>query len=427
MATKSKALNIVISKSDLETVVKRAGLAALTEEGQSEVMRASNETKACIRVSAYGNKIVFDSSVSRFSSRYIISVGEGSDSKIISEGETCIPAKEVKAVSEKIRKGYMVSIEFSPVTEEPNANQVTSMLSDGVVEIGILKGDKVVSKVKIETYPTQHFSAPQYPEVSDLTVVISGKASCIKEPYGVVGFAINPADLKETYNKLAIFPAKDALFFLGSDGRRAALVQSKKDEKLESFLKVDDEKSLPVLIEVEYLSPVLSSIGDEEDVVLAMDKSEERVYVISGSTTYCINMVDKASRGKYPNYKLIGNLPINAVILADREELVQSIDMLGIVNKDRGNHTYEGNNIKLLGRGFGATKEATGEVPFTVVGDKTLANKDLCLHTKYLIEGLKHMTCEKVKLSFTKDEKRVKIEDEKDPKFIYYTQVMAKE
>ena len=47
------------------------------------------------------------------------------------------------------------------------------------------------------------------------------------------------------------------------------------------------------------------------------------------------------------------------------------------------------------------------------------------LTPKYLSEGIKRMSCENIKMSFSDDEKKVRIEDETEPKFLYFMQVMS--
>jgi len=421
----NKKLNIVVAKKDLDLVVARAGLAAMSEEGQSDMIRASNETRGCIRIVASGGKIVFESSVSRISARHVLTAGEG-ETEIISDGETCIPAKELKTVSNKIKDGRKVSISFLPTPPDPTITANPSMkavLPDGVVEIGVISGSRVVSKTKIESYPSFHFAAPQYQETSELTEVIKGTVACLKQPCNTVSFAVNDSDLKEVYDKFAIFPATDGICFLGSDGRRAAVAFVKGDA-FEEFL--SSETDTPVLLDAKFLSPALSSLQDGAPLVLGLDAEQDRAYLCSENTTYCINMIDKALRGKYPNYKRIMGLKTHVVVLVNRDELSETMGLMNIVNNDRGTHTFcrDEQIVKISGRGIGVVKETTGSVAFTLSSEDTIKSNAISLNTQYLVEGLKRMSCDNVKMSFSEDELRVRIEDEVEPKFVYFMQVM---
>lgn len=437
----NSGMSVVITKNDLDIVVSRASLAAMSEEGQSAISRANNETKGCVRVTASGNKIMFDSSVSRFSSRYVVTIGEGSEEVIESEGSTCIPAKELKSVSGKIKDGKIrLTFVAMPAARAVNASaSTTSMLSDGVVEVSVLKGAKHVAKAKIEAYPATYFSCPDFQGPESLRLVMSGKASDLKDPFGLVSFAINENDTKEVYNKLGIFPAQDAVFFLGSDGRRGAMVERPvkgKDGEPTGIKVMEGEALAPILIDSEFITPIMSSVDIGAEMLLAMDETEDHIYMFFGETTYRISMAEKLLRKKFPHYQKIIALKKKAEILIDRKELSQAIDLLGIVNIDRGRYRFCRSErvIRLLGRGVATVKEATGEVTYEAVsqaelgdGDidrETISNPEIHLHTGYLIDGLKKMSSDKVRMIFTPDELKVRIEDATDPKFYYFMQVM---
>lgn len=421
----NKALKVTISKKDLNIVIGRACLAAMTSEGQSEISKAGNASLGCVRIEASGDSIVFESSVSRFASQHIVKVGEGSEASIESAGVTRVPVKELKTVASAISDDYMVSIAFveKPVDQGDVSSPIKAILPNGVVQITAIKGSKSMAGVEIEAYPDAN--GQQYPSLGELNVILSGKASCVKTPYGLVGFAINPGDPKETYNKFAIFASTEAVFFLGADGRRCAVVESKGDT-FEKFIGIELET--PILIEVEYLNPVLSSIPSEEPFVLAVDPSEERVYVLSGGTTYRINMVNKTFRSKYPNYKKIMGLKEGTTISINRKDFSMAAGLLKTVNPDRATHRYDCDRsvIALNSKGLTAIKKATGEVEFKTLSDTPLKGNEICLHTMFVIEGLKKMVGENVKMAFTPDEARVKIQDETDPQFLYFMQVMTK-
>jgi len=423
----TKNLSIVVSKKDLDLIVGRASLAAMTEEGQNEITKATNETMGCVKISAENGQIVFESSVSRFSSRYVITVGEG-DSAIVSEGETCVPAKELKTVSGKIRSDRKISISFVPVSSETAGNMSASekaVLPDGVVEIGSISGSKVVSKTKIEAYPAARFASPSYPPVDSLKVVASGKVGFFKKACATVNFAVNPSDLKEIYDKFAFFTAEDGIYFVGSDGRRCAIVKASGD-KFTSYMNVSND--VPILADAVFISPALSSMSDDAQMTMGLDQDEERLYICSGDTSYCINMVEKLLRAKYPNHKRITNLPTKVEVLINRDEFSETMDILGIVNSDRGTYTFDQDGkeeqmITLVGRGIGTVKETTGSVGYSLISQEKMNSASISLNTKYLSEGIKRMSCENIRMSFTEDELKVKIEEENNSEFVYFMQV----
>ena len=415
----NSGMKILVGAHILKTAIRRAGLAAMTDDGQSEVMKSNNETCGCVLITAAGDSIAFESSVPNFSARHIVRIGEGSDAAIVGEGEICVPAKEIKAVLAQIPNDYNVSIAFVPIEGLP---EESTRMPCGFVEVAGVKGKKTVAKAKIEAYPVTHFTTRQFPEASDLQLVLAGKASSIKGHYACVGFPILTDDPNQVYNKLALFPSETGVFVLGSDGRRCAIVEAKADT-FTSFMNTEPEA--PVTVSAEFVAPIFASLADNDDLVMAMDKAEEFIYFMSGSTSYAASMVNKAQRKKFPNYKRITDLPVGAVITVDRKQLLIAANMLLNVKQDRVLYAFDKQTktVRIVGRGLTTIKEAAAEVEYEVVESEITGNL-LCLNTKFLVEGLKKMTAEKVKLSFAPDEQRVRIEDATDPQFVYYMQVL---
>jgi DNA polymerase III sliding clamp (beta) subunit (PCNA family) len=423
---KSKNLSIVVSKKDLDLVVGRASLAAMSEEGQNEFSRASNETIGCVKISAENGQIVFESSVTRFSSRYVLTVGNG-DAAIISEGETCIPAKELKAVASKIRSDRKISIVFVATDKDTTLNMSMAekaVLPDGVVEIGSISGSKVVSKTKIEAYPAFQFASPQYPDTSLLKVVAEGKIGLFKKACSTVGFSVNTSSLNEAYDKFALFTDEDGIYFVGSDGIRCAIVKALGDT-FDKYLNVPT--TTPILADAVFMSPALASMPDDSSVIIGMDQEEQRLYICSGDTFYCINMVSEVIRAKYPKHKMITEMKTNVVVLINRDEISETMDLLGVVNNDRGKYTFDADKeeITLVGMGIGTVKETTGSIRYKLISEARMQSPSISLNTKYLSEGIKRMACENIRMSFSDNEKKVRIEDETDPSFLYFMQVMS--
>jgi DNA polymerase III sliding clamp (beta) subunit (PCNA family) len=298
-----------------------------------------------------------------------------------------------------------------------------NMLPVGTVDIGAVnsKNKRTVVKATMDSFPTGNFNSQAFPELSELDVVFTGKASCMRQPYSDVSFSTNPDDPNEVFNKLAIFMGKEDVYFLGADGRRCALYKSPA-AKFDTYACLDEQ--LPLLIETEYLTPVLASLSDDEPLALAVERDCGHVYVISGNTSYRIAMVGTQSRTNYPAVRKIIDMKVGATILIDRQELLLASNVLYSVSNDRGSHSYRENEVILSAQSLMAIKKAEGRVPYAWTSETKLKRSDVCFHTGYLIEGLNRMDCEKAKLLFTPDERKVRIEDETDPQFTYYIQVI---
>lgn len=429
--SKKSEMKIVVSRDEVEMVVKRASLAAMTEEGQSEISRASNETRGCIKITAKDGKVSFDAGVSRFASRHVVMAGDGAPASIEADGEACVPAKEFKEIVSKIPSECRVVMSYSHQPPEPDPTtpeSVRSLLPDGVLSIGAMRKDRVVGKAQVESYPSEHFSQAGYPEASSLKIVASGKASSIKGPCALIAFSINPNDVNELLNKVALFDGGDKVYFVGTDSRRCAIVPADKStfDQSSDFGVEENGRPVPVLIDAEYLNPILSSVGDEDVVTISTDEAGEYLYLSCGGSAYRISRLDKTMAMKYPDYRRMLSMPIGPVITVDRKDCSVALGMLRPANKDRARYLFlrDENIVRMSSRGVAAIKSGEGTVPYKLTGETALKGDNICIHTEYFCQAIKQMAAEGVKISFSTDEMKLRVEDETDPKFLYFMQVM---
>jgi DNA polymerase III sliding clamp (beta) subunit (PCNA family) len=431
MSQKKQELKAVVSRDDIEMVVRRASLAAMTEEGQSEINRASNETRGCIRVTAKKGEIVFDAGVSRFASRHVVKVTEGSMTAVEAEGESCVPAKEFKEVVSKIPSecGVGLYYKYQPSEPDPSTPEaLKSLMPDGILSVGAIRKNRSVSKAHIESYPTEHVAAVEYPAVADLKVILSAPSKIIKEAYGAIQFTVNPKDANEQLNKVALYDAGDTVYFMGTDTRRCAIFPVKKASLAAETAFSDEEngRPIPVTLDAEYLAPILAATGDEEVVTIAADTEGKYLYLFCGPSSYRINRLARSLAAKYPDYRRMFSMTAGPVLLLDRVECQLNLDMMRPANNARGQYTFdkEGGIIRLSGKGLQAIKGADGELPYKQVGGDPVKSTFICLHTDYFREAVKQMKAENIRFSLSKDETKVRVEDETDPKFFYFMQVM---
>jgi DNA polymerase III sliding clamp (beta) subunit (PCNA family) len=418
---RNPGIKVVMDAPAMMKAIKRASLAALTEEGQSEMRRASNETRGCVRITASSGKIAFESGVSTFSVRHIVPAGVGA--AIVAEGETCVPAKDLKRIIKECKGASTLSLAFVPAPPDPAMSpEARAIMPDGAVEIGLVTGGRTIAKSKVESYRTAGFVAPEYADEASLTLLLAGRVASVRAPYNAVSFCINRKDQNGIYDKLAIFTNPNSVFFLGADGRRCAVVQANADS-FDRF--VGKELKAPVLVDDVFAAPILRSLSDKDPIMLGIEQGTQNLHVVSGRTTYRVCMVPEAERMKYPNYRRLVGMETGAVVVVNRQELVGAMRLLNMANFERSRHTFcrDPEVLKVAGRGVSSIKEATGQIPYRPVGEPRLKDDTITFRTDFLVEGLKGMSAENVRMTFTPDEMRVKIEDEIDPKFAYYVQV----
>jgi DNA polymerase III sliding clamp (beta) subunit (PCNA family) len=424
-------LKVVLSLPVLQRAIRRAHRAAIPANNRSvEDLRLEN----CIRISAKNGAITVESSQSQsqFSARHVIAA-DGEDALIIADGEACVSVKALQVYLKKIGDAQAISLTLLPaIQKESVAVEVAVPVKKsrkekkvqvppfGRLEVGFIsiRGSLITS---MDTISPVGFGDLGFPDIADLDVIFTGKASCLRKPYADISFSANPDDPNEFFNKLAIFMSSEGVYFLAADGRRCAIVKSTA-EKFDSYACVD--ATLPILIELKYLTETLASLSYNDPITLAVSRDRSHAYILSGATSYRIALKGEQTRTNFPTiYKIIG-MEFGASVLVDRKELLTACNMLYNVSNDRCTLSYQEKEILISAHSLMALKKAAGSVDFEWNSEARLKGTDFCFNTGNLIDGLNKMSEEKVKLTFTPDERKVKMENESDTNLSYYLQVI---
>lgn len=371
----SAEMRIVLSAPIWKTAIRHARLAATSEEGRSKRSRIGEEQMGCVRIVAEDGEITFESSVSKFAARHVV-ISDGTDATIVADGVACVPVKDLQTIVGKPSANCAITIAFCPtIPNEPVPVDMKDKLSVGEVEIGIVTANGAVSKSRCDTFSPAGFLDQVFPAVSDLDVVFTGKATCMRRPYADVSFSTNPDDPNKVFNKLAVFTKQEEVIFLGANGYRCALYRSKAD-KFDAYVSIDEQLSL--LIDIEYLTPVLSSLSGNDPITLAVAQDRGHIYILSGRTTYCIAMAGEQSRKNYPTVCKVIEMKTGATALIDRKGLLLAATSLYAVRNDSGQYIFAADGkLHLHAQCTMAIKAADAVVPYTWASDVKLTRTDI--------------------------------------------------
>jgi len=429
-------MKVVIPVEAMKTAVSRACLAAITGEGQSHITSeikemldffrsASAEIMGCVRIAATDDGVVFESVISRLQCQHILHDCDGVT--IVEKGEICLPATELNAVcSTLLRDSDAVSLSFVPVlqgTEDP----IDALLPNGNVEIGAVRGNKVVAKTMVESYPTTVFPTVEFPSAGTVKVVLSGRTAAFRGCHLAIASTIGPILCPDSpLNNVALFDGGDHVVFVGTDSLRCAIVTAKKSdfEKSSDFNVEENGRPIPILIQAEYLKPILSAAADDDVVTISTDKAGEYLYLSCGASSYRITRIEKNIAMRYPDYRRMLTMPIGTVILVDRQDCRIAIEMMRNAHSDNAPLMFFGNEVNLFGMGLTAIQRVVGKFAYKQASEKPLKSETIRLHLDHFCQGIQHMTSEQVKISFCTDETKARVEDGVDPKFLYFMHVM---
>ena len=419
---RAKGLKLLVPRDELVSAIRQAGIAAATHEGQSALAAATNPTVRCVKIVADDAGIRIESAVAGFSSMYAMKSGRGN--RVIRTGVICVPYKELKVACARLPKGCHVSLTFLPDAKYgvATANPVSAMAStwsgrpNGVVEVG-LSGDGASVCVRIECYSPDRFRCTDYPDASQLSVLMSGRMGSVKNACEMVAFAANRNCAREKYDKIAVLGADSSVCFMASDGKRCVSAT-----RIPAFFDTWSKPDVPVLILVDHLMPILKATPDD-DFMLAIGGDQANVYLYCGKSRYRFSLPDLATRAKHPNPACLLNMPLGAVFLIDRKSLATALGIASLANKEKCVLTFSDNGTLGIGtEGLGAAKAIHASARCRLISGPQLKKPSALVNLRHLSDCVSRLTSDSASVSFSTDELRIRIEDETDPQFAYFMQ-----
>ena len=350
-------LKVVFPAQVMKAAVRRASLAALTHEGQRDIQRVIGTTESCVKIAATDDGVTFESAIPRFKCRHVLSASDGA--VVVEQGEVCVSAKQLKSICTKLAKeADTITVSFVPARHGPDESRPEGSVEvehHGAAEIGAVRGNAIVDKAPIASHQPDEYMSAEYDSTDAAKVIVAAKAGSLRKVCRLAATAINPYDLNETKNKVAIFDGGDTVYFVGMDGRRLAIVPAKKSsfEKSSEFNEYDecyrtaadgstvmDKRPIPVLVDAEYLGPILAAAANDDSVTIATDEAGDYVYVSGGASCYRISRLNTDSARRYTDYRKPLSLPMRAAILVDRQECRTALETLHQVDRDRLHCTF---------------------------------------------------------------------------------------
>ena len=411
--TGAPGLKVILPWNDLNLAIKQAVLAAAV----------GNSWRDSLKIVADHAGVRFEASEGGLSSMYLLkAVG---DVRIVQPGEACVSYGAIKQACSKMQKGRDVSLAYAPKVADgavSTKGMVDSRhnLTYGAMEVASVGDGGATVCCRIESYPDPHFVRAEYPDVSNLCVELKGRATAIKEACGLARTAIDQSTIREVFRKLVISCTRRDISFVGSDGKRCAIANRSRS----AFDEVTKAKTT-ILIDAKCLMSVLRTIPNEKFFTLATDRKSQHVYLYCGTARYRFSCPCWDKKVKYPNFGQLLKLPLGTVFLADRKELAAALKVLLLVHGSMCAFSFSNNgSVVVSAKGIDVVGEARATVRCRLTAGAALKKPLVHLNLRYLLDCVSMLNADNVKLSFACDEMRVKIEDETNPKFRYFMQVV---
>jgi len=237
---------------------------------------------------------------------------------------------------------------------------------------------------------------------------IDFKTEYIKKGLRKINFAIGLPERTRIEFTSALFEIKeDMVKIVGTDGNRLALYKNgdfKRDESEFEFLV--PKQSINMLINV-----------------LSFEKKDTITFGFSGKSFYYegdrIYFISRLGQGKFPDYEMVLPKENSDFIILNREELIKALSRINLITREgTGKVTFERVDDTLKLYGF-STEIGEGVENIGIFEGNLKNGVKIFFDTKRLIEGLKYIDDERVKMLVFDPEAPITFKGLKDENFFY--------
>jgi DNA polymerase-3 subunit beta len=232
---------------------------------------------------------------------------------------------------------------------------------------------------------------PQFPQV-DVNHTVTVSQPLLRKMINQIIPAIAPSDTRYLLMGGLIEGSGGNLTLVGTDSHRLSIASSPEaydnDERLPSF---------KVILHKKMLSEVAGVLSQDENSTLEMALgSNHVVFRLPGVT-----MIARKMEGQYPDYK--GALPqkFSTSLLINREQLVAAVDRLSLLGVGKENTPLVRFNIGDEQLILTARDQTKGQGEERLTAEKEGTNLELSFNGKFLLDGLRSMGSEDVKIQFS--------------------------
>lgn len=406
----------------MSDAIKRGGIAAFMPDVQDEERKKIRPTDACVRIRYSKEKgiVVFESSSPQISAIHAVAADEnisGDDGYDI-----CVDGMSYATVVSRLPSGSHLSLKYKSIPAQDDAN--TGIIHpDGKITTIIESNGEKIGNANNDAFPVKHFSGANY-NFTDILFTI--KAAALKKAIKSVSFATDSQYSSGHAMAYIIIAIKDnKAHCAGTDGRRCAVFSI--DEQ--NITLVSDEmkgvdKINKMLFNPDVMTKTVGVFDDADEISFVRADDSEHIMLTSPKTKIKLCIPPQSTVDAYPDFLTILNLQTQENVVVNRKEMLTALNLVELYNKEKALITFHEDNQKIK---VEAARRGVEPENMMVTCDPTTLKmeKPLPVSNPYLQEGLKKTESDKIRISFTSDFLKMKIEPANTQDYIYIMQSMS--
>jgi DNA polymerase III sliding clamp (beta) subunit (PCNA family) len=409
-------MKMTVPLKTFATLVEKSASGALTKDSQDEERKKIRPTDSCVKISSNKDSIVFESSSPKIS--ILCSIPKDENTITEQEGSFCVEASSYLKVLNTLSNKYSIQISYEENENYGKDSFAGVVQPNGKITTIAIDNKSEKRKGKNDTFPVSEFVQVDY---NYNKVVLSLPAKTFKEAVDQVIFAIDPTDLSNILDKIAIVVSGKKVYLAGTDGKRCAIFfigENEKDVQINS----DEQK---FLIDGNLLKTSCKSFEDDEKIEIIDCENNEHIIIASERLKIKLCIASEEIKQQFPNFINILSLALPTNIVANKADLLEAVEFLSLYNAEKSIfHINAGKSEIKVDAARRGTDPETAIVGCEQI-ESSLINP-VAMSNGFIKDGCKKISGNNIKISFSKDEKKIKMSSiDKDNNFIYLMQSMT--
>lgn len=288
-------------------------------------------------------------------------------------------------------------------TEEPGSitlparffNDIVSRLPNAPIEIRV---EDVAATLTCGSghYQMQGIAAEEFPALPELEAVqaLELSATVLMEGFQGSLFAVSSDESKQILTGLHLSTSAESLEFAATDGHRLAIANSLLDA---SGLSNSTNPGFAVTVPAKALRELEKLLGKQEtNISLQFDQSQ--VVFEFATEQGPARLSSRLLEGQYPNYNQLIPRQFERQITLERQLFISALERVAVLAAQKNNV------IKLSLNSAQQSVQLSAEAPQFGSGEESVSAQisgddlDVAFNVKYLIDGLKAMSCAEVQI-----------------------------
>jgi len=408
-------MKITIPNGKIRKALEKGAQAAFTKEATDDDNLRISPTLNCVKVEPTSEGLSFESHVSQMSIKHEVESAE--DITVECPEGICFDASWVlKSCCMTAPDDRNIVLETTSIEVAEGAEE-GKVYPNGKLTVSVTdQNGRILSSWNDRTFSTEDFADTSYPAKEEFATI---KASIFKQLIEDVIFSANLSDYMEMLDNMAILRRAGRLVLVCTNGKRCAIRTAPEG----AATLAEGEGKL--MVKADILRRAVAAFSDDDDIVISDCGDGLNALLSADGTTAKIAMPPVHARKKFPDADKVLALEMSFSLDLKKSDLIEGLGYASKINNQRGEYFVTGGEdqitIKSVDEGTTKSNETMifcGEIPQSLTGNH------IFLGNQAFIDFVKRLPGDTVKLSFTEDERRVRVEDPDLPDYVYVMQRM---